>query len=196
MHPWSLLALLSFASPMVAAPLTAQACSATPEAAAKSALGGSVAYVAGGAGFRLQDLQLDPVLRRAWARVRRCDDAAAPALLVPVPAPSQQTASMSVAGLHLATTTTLTVVASPPIALNTSPPKTPPVMLLHSGDTVRVVFDSSAVHMALEATANQQGGVGDTIQLTLKHRTAQAVDEPEHRIHGIVRADKTVEVQP
>ena len=199
----SLLSVLLLLCPTVlVAPLPAQGCAATPEAAAQTALGGGVVRVSssGGAGFRVQDVQLDPVLRRVWVRVRRCDKASAPAVLVPLLAPVnspmqtvalQVAAPVSAAGLQVLPSAATNSSAEAVVSL-----AAPRIMLVHAGDAVRVVFTSSAVHMELEATANQQGAVGDTVQVTLKRRANQPPDEPEHRMRGTVRADKSIEVQP
>ena len=196
----SVLLLLLFT--IVAAPLLAQGCAATPEAAAQAALGGVVIRVSSsaGAGFHVQDVQVDPVLRRVWVRVRRCDNASAPAVLVPLLAPvnsPMQTVALQVAEqVNAAGWQALSSAATKSSADTVVPLAAPRIMLVHPGDTVRVVLASSAVHMELEATANQQGAIGDTVQVTLKRRTNQPPDEPEHRMLGTVRADKSIEVQP
>jgi hypothetical protein len=195
---------------ILAAPLLAQGCAATPEAAAQSALGAVRVSSGAGAGFRVQDVQIDPVLHRIWVRVRRCDNASAPAVLVPLQAPvnnpvaapqlvAQQVSPVLVAGLQTLSSAPTTLSAMPAVSLTptaTLAPAAPPVMVVHPGDSVHLVFASSAIHMELEATANQQGAVGDTIQVTLKRRPSQAPDEPEHRMRGTVRADHSIEVQP
>jgi hypothetical protein len=165
--PMLLLLLLPFAAvPSLAQSLLPlQACSATPEAATQLAIGTDAADAVPGAGigFRAQGVQVDPVLHRVWMLVRRCEDAAAPALLVPV----QQSKQILVAGLRLHTALSSTSSSS---LLSEARPVTGAVV--HPGDTVHVVFDSSNVHLTLEATADQQGSAGDTIQFTLKRRTA------------------------
>jgi hypothetical protein len=210
MRPVRLLTLHLFLT-ILAAPLLAQGCAATPEAAAQSALGVVRVSSSAGAGFRVQDVQVDPVLHRVWVRVRRCDNASAPAVLVPLQAPvnspvaapqlgnAPQASPTLVAGLQ--TLSSAPTTSSAASAISSAPAATflaaaAPVMIVHAGDPVHVVFASSEIHMELEATANQQGAIGDTIQVTLKRRPTQAADEPEHRMRGTVRADHSIEVQP
>ncbi len=176
----------------LAAPLMAETCAATPEAAARAALGGSSLAAVSAVGYRVEDVQVDSVLRRVWVRVVHCDDALAPAILIPFVVP-----------LHMVANTTDSVVPATTVRLASSSsvmhaaanviPAAP--IVIHFGDAVRAVFASTAVHMELDAVADQQGRVGETIALTVK-RSDRSLDEPEHRIHGIVRADKTVEVTP
>lgn len=191
------LALLS----IVATPSPAQGCAATPEVAAQSAFREAVPGVSSntGAGYRVQDVQVDSVLRRAWVRVRRCDDAAAPAILVPLLAPVDgpllMGSSLPSAPQHLVASLQMSTSAPAVLSARTSA-VLPTVVMVRAGEAVRAVFNSHAIHMDLEATANQAGAEGDTIQLTLKRRTNQTPDGPEQKMRGIVRADKSVEVQP
>lgn len=159
----------------IAANAYGQGCAATPEDAARAAIGAAASGPA--SGYRVADVQVDPVMKRVWMRVVRCEDASAPAVLVPVSAP-----------LHGSASPVLPVVLSAPVAA--------PPTVIRAGDAVQAILATSALHMTLNATANQAGGVGDVISLTLKRRPGQPADEPDHRIRGTVRADKTVEVQP
>ena len=166
---------LAIALCLMAGQAFGQGCAASPEAAARAAIGS--AGTSSTTGYRVDEVQVDTVLKRVWMRVIRCDDASAPAVLVPVAAPLGSSAAQlpQVASLQ---------------AVKASP------MVIRGGDPVQAILTTSAVHMTLDATSDQAGAVGDVILLTLKPRTGQPVDEPAHRIRGIVRADKTVEVQP
>ena len=151
----------------------AQVCAATPEAAARATIGTPAAASTGP--YRVADLQVDPVLKRAWLRIVRCDDATAPAVLVPIAALLHGNADAPASPAHIASST----------------PR-----IIHAGDAVHAVLVTASLNMTLDATADQPGAVGDVISLTLRRRAGQPADEPEHRIRGTVRADKTVEVQP
>lgn len=152
-----------------------QACYVSPEAAARSVVGTGHTEPEGD--FRAAGVQVDAVMKRVWIRVARCSNASAPAVLVPVSVPLA--APEATAPVH---------------DLPTAKPTPKP--LLHPGDPVQAVYETSTTHMILEATANSTAGVGDRITLTLNRRPGQPPDEPEHRIIGTVRADRTVEVQP
>ena len=165
----------------------AQGCSATPEAAAVAAIGSAppLPSLAGTTGYRVQDVQADPVMHRMWLRVGRCDAPSAPLILVPVraglagdvqspqpsPGPSAVSERVSIA---------------PGPGMVTAP------VAVHAGDAVKAVFMSSNVHMELDATANGQAAVGGVVEITLARRG----DEPPHRMHGVLRAQSRVEVQP
>ncbi|AFL88140.1 hypothetical protein Terro_1848 [Terriglobus roseus DSM 18391] len=153
-------------------------CASTPEAAVESAMGRGLPIApAEGEGFRVQDVQVDAVLHRTWARVRRCDRDA-PLIFMPLKAAFKAVLppgkSEYVAGVVM------------PVLSE---------VVVHAGDVVRVVSASDSVRMVLEATANQQGAVGDMVVVTLKRRMNQAADEPDHRMRGTVLADKSVEVK-
>ncbi len=156
------------------ASLHAERCAATPEAAAKSAIGTRTEESPAGGGYRVDEVQVDTVLHRAWVRVVRCGDSSVPAVLVPISAPMHRVGLASAAG----------------------PALLPPPVVIHFGDVVRAIYNSASVRMEMDAVAMQQGSVGETIALTLKRRDDKSADEPEQRIHGIVRADKIVEVTP
>ena len=165
----------------------AQACEATPEAAAQSVVGTPLPRTGmpAAAGFRVQDMQIDPVLHRVWFRVARCDDARAPLVLVPLRASLAGASQPALLPLSIETPKKL---GDPPALAFVAP--APRVLAVHSGDTVTVVFHSADVHMELDGTADQQASIGDGIAVTLRRRG----DEPAHRMHGVLRADHRVEV--
>lgn len=159
-----------------------EGCAATPEAAARAVLGTFALASSSQAGFRAEEVEIDPVLQRAWVRVRRCGAPDAPAVLVPFSIPVKPAA------------TTMTSVAVPAVHEQRVAVLQP--LLVHTGDRVRAVFTSQAMHMEVEAQAMQSGGEGQTIALMLNRPADATADEPEHRIHGIVRATGMVEVIP
>lgn len=169
------LALASVCMPAMAA---SEGCAATPEAAAKAALGTASNVQSSGAGFRAEEVQVDPVLRRAWVRVRRCDAPQLPVVLVPFSAPVKGVGAV------------VSVPSTP--AMHTEVRQS----LIRVGDPVRAVFVSASTHMELQAQAMQQGSEGQVISLRVKRPVGVSADEPEQRIHGMVRADGMVEVIP
>ena len=164
----------------------AQPCFSTAEAAAQSIVGTPRTEIATtSAGYRVQDLQMDPLTRHLWVRLRRCDNDAAPLVLVPVQA--------SLAGLDAGN-------SNAPVAFLTQPgtpsplPSAPPaarILAVHAGDAVLITFASSAVQMEIEGTAEQAAALGETVGVLLRRRG----DEPAHRMRGTLRADHHVEVQ-
>lgn len=159
-------------------------CAPTPEMAARAALGENTNSSAGNSGYRLENVEVDTVLRRAWVRVRRCDMPDAPAVLVPISAPLRMANS----------------VASNSEAKNVATDRrmvdAPHPILIQPGQSVHAVFISSVMHMEVEAWAMEAGSAGKTISLVLKRNPGTPGDEPEHRIRGTVRADGSVEVTP
>ena len=172
----ALLAIACVSACVLPAVALCEGCAATPEAAAKAALGVSAEKMPSGVGFRAEDVEVDPVLQRAWVRVRRCDALEVPAVLVPLSAPVRITTNSAM-----------------PLVQVQNPVKSPSV---HAGDSVRAVFISATTHMELQARAMQSGSEGQTISLLVKRLAGTAADEPEQRIHGRVRADGMVEVVP
>lgn len=159
-------------------------CAATPEMAAKAVFGERASSSEGNTGYRLEDVEVDPVLRRAWVRVRRCDMPNAPAVLVLISAPLRMAASVT----GMATSTN--VANERPMPAISQP------ILVQAGQSVHAFFVSPVMHMEVEAQAMQSGSAGQTIALLLKRNPAAPADEPEHRIRGMVRADGSVEVTP
>jgi hypothetical protein len=152
--------------------------------AAKAAFGENANGKAGSEGYRLEDVEVDTVLHRAWIRVRRCDMPNAPTVLVPLFAPLRMAASVAT--------------SAPPkdISPERRMPEVAPPILIQAGQAVHAFFASSVMRMEVEAQAMQPGSAGQTISLLLKRRPGAPADEPEHRIRGMVRADGTVEVTP
>ena len=166
----------------------AQGCAATPEGAAISIIGGTgtAPAVAGGSGYRVQDVRADSLMHRVWVRVSHCGDPSAPLILVPVratlagggPLPQQASLNTSTALQNSA--------VQQPVANAVAP------MAVHAGDAVKAVFTSTNVRMELDATANGQAAIGGPVEIIL----AQRGDEPAHRMRGVLRASGRVEVQP
>ncbi len=183
------LVLLVWLAARCAVALPAEGCAPTPEAAARGALG---AVYAGGPGegdrvpgYRVQDVQVDVVMRRVWVRVRRCGRADSPLVMVPLQAPLQTAALPGTEPLSALAPSAHAIAAAASVR----------VAAVHAGDTVRVVSVSPAVRMEMEGTVRQQAAIGDTVEVTLKRRSNAALDEPEYRMRGVLRADDTVEVQ-
>jgi flagella basal body P-ring formation protein FlgA len=65
-------------------------------------------------------------------------------------------------------------------------------IVVRPGDTVRVIFVSDLVRMELEGRLVTSAAIGDRVEVVMQH----GADETEHRIHGTLRAQNTVEVQP
>ena len=168
-----------------AASCRAQGCAATPEQAASSIIGSPFVQTADAHGYRVQDVQADPVLHRIWVRVSRCGDASAPLILVPVRAnlaggaQPQQPAPL--------TSSAVSADPSPALPVHVVAP-----MAVHAGDAVKAVFASSSVHMELDATSGGSAAIGSTVEILLARRG----DEPPHRMRGVLRAPGRVEVQP
>jgi hypothetical protein len=167
---------------MLPAVAACEGCAATPEAAAKAAMGASMVASPSGVGFWVEDIEVDPVLRRAWVRVRRCDAPERPAVLVPMSALVKSSESIIKAPM-------MPIVLKPQVADVGQP-------LIHAGDHVRAVFVSATTHMELQTQALQSGSEGQIIALLVKRPAGTVADEPEQRIHGTVRAVGVVEVIP
>jgi len=181
MRLWRFVLLISVC--LLPASLVAE-CAPTPELAARAALGESTNSSAGNAGYRLEDLEVDLVLRRAWVRVRRCDMPNAPAVLVPISVPLRMTNSV------------VSNSETKSVATDSRMVEAPHPILIQPGQSVHAVFISSVMHMEVEARAMEAGSAGKTISLVLKRNPGTSADEPEHRIRGTVRADGSVEVTP
>jgi len=189
---------------LIATDLKAQKCAPTPKGAALASLGDSQAASNAQAverssgGYRALDLYVDPVLRRAWIRVVHCADVAISPILVPIAVPLRSASgAVQPRGQNAVSSISSTDLSTKPpqdVSLNTPRPLSP--TLVHVGDAVRVVYISALVRMELEAVARQPGRAGDVIDLTLKRKPGEALNEPEHRIHGMVHADGTIEVTP
>jgi hypothetical protein len=166
-HAFALLLLV------VPSSMRAATCAPTPEDAALSALRSLDASPSVGEGYRMQDIQVDVLTHRLWVRVRRCGNASAPAVLVPMnanldvrwPEPLPKTDVLN-AGQH--------------------------ALSLRVGDAVRVILRTDSVRMEMEGKALQGAAIGDRVEVVLRHSS----DEPEHRIFGTLRASGIVEVQP
>jgi flagella basal body P-ring formation protein FlgA len=65
-------------------------------------------------------------------------------------------------------------------------------IVVKPGDTVRVFFASDRVRMDLEGRVVKSAAIGDRVEVVLQRNA----DESEHRIHGTLRAQSMVEVQP
>lgn len=178
----ALLAIMLVSACMMPAVADCEGCAATPEAAAKAAMGVSISALPSGIGFRVEDVEVDPVLRRAWVRVRRCDAPEQPAVLVPMYAPVKSPG-------NTVSVPMMPILLKPNIAEARQP-------LVHAGDRVHAVFVSATTHMELQAQAMQAGSEGQTISLIVKRPAGTIANEPEQRIHGKVRADGMVEVLP
>jgi hypothetical protein len=154
-------------------------CVATPEAAAEATLSPRPsAQEKPGMGYRVQDVQIDPLTRRVWMRVRQCGNDSAPAVLVPIQAVAAQVFPLAMS--------VPTPIRAP---LLTTPP---PVIALHAGDNVRVVWMTESIRFNVEGKALQQAAEGDMIAVAL----SGTANEPGQRIHGTLRANHTVEMQP
>jgi hypothetical protein len=149
-------------------------CAATPRDAAAATISPQPSAQRIGTGYRVQDVQVDPVTRHVWIRVRPCGNDAAPAVLVPMQATAVQ-------------------VLSEPIAVSAwvrAPSQ--PVIALRAGDSVRVVWMTSSVRFNVEGKALQQAAEGDTIGVALRGNG----NEPGQRVFGTLRANHIVEMQP
>ena len=165
----------------------AQGCLPTPEAAAQSVIGSMASATATSpVGFRVRDVQTDPLMHRVWVRVSRCDAPGMPLILVPMHAPW-----LGVLPLMSETTASGALDGPVPVRASTAPASGPRTIAIHAGDPVLVTFASSAVHMELEGTAEQAAALGETVGIALRRRG----DEPLHRMRGILRADHHVEVR-
>lgn len=159
-------------------------CAATPVMAAKTAFGELVSGGSGSTGYRLEDVEVDPVLQRAWVRVRRCEMPNAPAVLVPISAPLRIATSIGA------------ISSSKDAAIERRVSEFSRPIVIQAGQFVHAFFISPVMHMEVEAQAMQSGSVGQTISLLVKRSPGAPADEPEHRIRGMVRADGFVEVTP
>jgi len=181
MRLWPFVLLVSVC--LLPASLVAE-CAPTPELAARAALGESTNNGVGNAGYRLEDVEVDLVLRRAWVRVRRCGMPNAPAVLVPISVPLRMNSSV------------VSNSETKSVATDSRMVEAPHAILIQPGQSVHAVFISSVMRMEVEARAMEAGSAGKTISLLLKRNPGTSADEPEHRIRGTVRADGSVEVTP
>ena len=170
-----------------------QQCYPTPERAAQSVIGGDAAgqqkMTPAAAGFRAQDVHVDVSLHRAWVRVRRCDSAAAPLLLVALQAPVAGTEQRQpLEGTSYAAAPSPAAVPTPAVVTPTQTARQPDV---RAGDTVTVTLESSAARMVLEGTAEGTAALGEPVAVLLQRRG----DEAPQRMRGTVRAGHHVEVQ-
>lgn len=164
-----------------------QTCLPSPEAAAQSIIGAAAQDGTHATGFRVQDVQLDPVMHRVWVRVGRCEAPSAPLILVPLRAVLSGMHSYQEVGPFVPASSATYPAA--PLPFSGPAPFRP--LAIHAGEAVLVTFASEAVHMELDGTADQPAVLGDTIAVSLRRRG----DEPPHRMRGILRADHRVEVQ-
>lgn len=170
----------------------AQVCSPSPVEAARSAVGEvpSIPAVKGAkadgsyVGFRVIDVQADPVMHRVWFRVARCDRPDDPPRFVPLRA--------ILAGDQLPQRTLVALSATAPESLRTSQGAVPRTIDIRAGEPVSVILQTDAMHMELSGSADSPASIGDTLSVTLPQRA----NEPPHRIRGILRAEHRVEVQP
>ena len=167
-----LAAIMVLMCPIHAFPAEHPGCAATPEAAAREAIGSAGTSTLIANGYRVKDAELDSVMNTVWLRVLRCDAPEAPPVLVPL--------HVKLAG------------STPDTNRNAAPHATRKLIEAQPGEAVKVFFVSSAIQVELAALADTQAAVNDPIDVTLKRRS----DEPPHRMHGILRADHRVEVQP
>ena len=164
----------------------AQECAATPEAAAASIIAPAVAYAVDAGGYRVQDVQADPMTHRLWVRVSRCDDLSAPLILVPV------RANLAGGAPPLQPAPLTSSAASSATSMGNTQVHVPAPMAVHGGDAVKAVFTSSNVRMEMDAIATGQAAMGGVVEIMLARRG----DEPAHRMRGVLRAPGRVEVQP
>lgn len=202
MRPALLAALLLFAGACVA-PLTVHAappasaaiaavaprCAASVEEAARGILGSTGMQAS--EGYRVQDLVVDPVLRRAWVRVADCHDSRKPLTLVPL------TASLAsgVASATIPQTSSSGAVDASPAATSFHVPPAAP-MLIARGDAVEVLVQSSNVHMTLEGHAFTAAPAGGEVDVVLDDSpTPGEPYAPPRHMHGIAAGAHRVEVQ-
>ncbi len=167
-------------------------CASTAEAAARGIvgnIGGSAVGTDAAGGFRVQDLVLDPVLRKAYVRVADCRDPRKPLTLVALDA------SLAAASTAVAPSPKITSPAADsesgsvhPAAARASAPT-----LIARGDAVEIVVHSSNVQMTLHGRASDAASAGAALDVTLDAEPG-ATDPPRH-LHGIAAAAHRVEVQ-
>ncbi len=167
-------------------------CAATAEAAARGIVG-DLGGADTSAGFRVQDLVVDPVLHKAYVRVADCQDARKPLTLVALqasialaPRAAVPAAAPPLQSQHDASRGD--GVATPPAI----PQQVAPILIAR-GDAVEIVVASSNVHMTLHGHATEPASAGASLDVVLE--AAPGSSEPAPHLHGIAAAAHRVEVQ-
>jgi hypothetical protein len=170
-------------------------CAATAEAAARGIVGET-----GGndtsAGFRVQDLVVDPVLRKAYVRVADCQDARKPLTLVALQASLALAPSVATPpGSPMTASLQSQAVTPGHDALSARTLSAPPAAatLIARGEAVEVVVTSSNVHMTLHGHATEPASAGAPLDVVLD--AEPGTSEPPRHLHGIAAAAHRVEVQ-
>ncbi len=172
-------------------------CAASVEAAARGILGGTGSTASSAdvpTGFRVQDITIDPILRKAYVRVADCHDARKPLTMVPLEA--------SLAGAQSAPTPAAFTSADVPAAAGTSSarsgnegaPSAPPgPALIARGDAVDIFVSSSSMRMTLHGRAAESAAAGAALDVALDAEPGSTA--PAHHLRGIATAAHRVEVQ-
>ena len=170
-------------------------CAATAEAAARGIVGsagGSAATADAAVGYRVQDLVLDPVLRRAYVRVADCQDSRKPLTLVALDA---SLAVAPAAVTHSVESSGPTSAASGPDGTGILPAASHAAAptLIARGDAVEIDVRASNVRMTLHGRASEPASSGAALDVILDAEPG-TTDPPRH-MHGIAIAAHRVEVQ-
>ncbi len=178
-------------------------CAASAEQAARGILGDT--GTATNEGYRVQDLVVDPILRKAWVRVADCHDARKPLTLVPLAASLASIAANLPAGTATTAATSMPSTSIPaagtpsrPAALAPVPPAPTAPVLIARGDAVEILVQSSNVHMTLEGHASAPAAAGESVDVVLDATTSPTIGEapaPPRHLRGIAAGAHRVEVQ-
>jgi hypothetical protein len=150
-------------------------CYSTPSAAIESVRQGfSPSPASQRGGYRVTEIQSDPVLGRRWAIVANCDHAEWPVLAVQAFGSDLSTPSRA----------SQMRVASPPS-----------IPVVHAGDIVRLWRQEDLLRIEVVGVSQENGSVGKAIRVRLlrKNTDNQAIQE---QLSGIVRGPSDVEMQP
>lgn len=173
---------------------TSSPCLASPAEAARSVVANE-SIRPSRTGYRVQDLLVDPVLRRAWVRVASCEDARRPLTLLPLAANLANTGFPSAAptdgAVPFATTSFVAPTSSTAPAAKS---KAQPNFLIVRDAPVEVVVQSASVRMVLQGRAAAGAAAGEPVDVLLDGPVEAG--QQRRRMHGVAVSEHRVEVLP
>ncbi len=163
-------------------------CAASVEDAARGIVHGGTAALAQD-GYRVHDLVIDPVLRKAWVRVADCHDSRKPLTMVPLEA----SLALSATPLQAVPQPVIASSASSATVLSEAAFSPPAPVLIARGDAVEISIESSSVRMILRGHSAQSAASGAPIDVVVD--AAPGSIEPAHHLLGTAVAPHRVQVQ-
>jgi hypothetical protein len=125
-------------------------------------------------GYRITNIQSDPVLGQTWAMIASCGHPEWPAFALP--------ANRSVLKAHQETKRSLTE------GVRTGP-------VVRAGEIVRLWRQESLLRIEVTGVSEESGGLGKTIRVRLLRRNTDD-RSIEQQFSGVVRGPSSVEIQP